>query len=99
MSYVKVFAGEIKKGDTLHFLNTEKKIEALDVGYFSPKYISDSKIENGSIGYIVTGLKSIRDAQVGDTVWKPANVSGPKAKSEDAVAIEGFKKVTPFIYA
>ncbi|HEY6435431.1 MAG TPA: hypothetical protein VIY47_02495 [Ignavibacteriaceae bacterium] len=64
MSYVKVFAGEIKKGDTLHFLNTHKKIEALDVGYFSPKYISALKIENGSIGYIVTGLKSIRDAQV-----------------------------------
>lgn len=99
VSYVKVFAGEIKKGDTLHFLNTHKKIEALDVWYFSPKYISDNKIENGSIGYIVTWLKSIRDAQVGDTVWKPSNVSGPKDKPEDAVAIEGFKKVTPFIYA
>lgn len=99
VSYVKVFAGEIKKGDTLHFLNTSKKIEALDVGYFSPKYISDNKIENGSIGYIVTGLKSIRDAQVWDTVWKPANISGPKAKAEEAKAIEGFKKVTPFIYA
>lgn len=99
VSYVKVFAGEIKKGDTLHFLNTHKKIEALDVGYFSPKYISDNKIENGSIGYIVTGLKSIRDAQVWDTVWKPANISGPKAKAEEAKAIEWFKKVTPFIYA
>ncbi len=99
VSYVKVFAGEIKKWDTLHFLNTHKKIEALDVWYFSPKYISDNKIENGSIGYIVTWLKSIRDAQVGDTVWKPSNVSGPKDKPEDAVAIEGFKKVTPFIYA
>ncbi len=99
VSYVKVFAGEIKKGDTLHFLNTSKKIEALDVGYFSPKYISDNKIENGSIGYIVTGLKSIRDAQVWDTVWKPANISGPKAKAEEAKVIEGFKKVTPFIYA
>ena len=36
VSYVKVFQGEIKKGDTCHFLNTDKKIEALDVGYFSP---------------------------------------------------------------
>ncbi len=99
VSYVKVFAGEIKKWDTLHFLNTHKKIEALDVWYFSPKYISDNKIENGSIGYIVTGLKSIRDAQVGDTVWKPANVSWPKAKPEEAKPIEWFKKVTPFIYA
>jgi GTP-binding protein LepA len=32
-------------------------------------------------------------------VWKPANVSGPKDKAEDAKPIEGFKKVTPFIYA
>lgn len=69
------------------------------MGYFSPKYISDAKISNGSVGYIVTGLKSIRDAQVGDTVWKAANVSGPKDKAEDAKPIEGFKKVTPFIYA
>lgn len=99
VSYVRVFAWEIKKGDTLYFLNTHKKIEALDVGYFSPKYISDNKIENGSIGYIVTWLKSIRDAQVWDTVWKPANVSWPKDKPEDAKAIEWFKKVTPFIYA
>gem|GEM_PF-3731514 len=88
MSYVKVFSGEICKGDTLHFLHTAKKIEALDVGYFSPKYISDKKIVAGSIGYIVTGLKSIRDAQVGDTVWKPENISGPKAKPETATAIE-----------
>jgi len=99
VSYVKVFCGEIKKWDTLYYLNTKKKIEALDVGYFAPKYTSHPKIENGSIGYIVTWLKSIRDAQVGDTVWKPADELGPKKKSEDAEAISGFKKVTPFIYA
>ncbi|NDK07983.1 elongation factor 4 [Candidatus Gracilibacteria bacterium] len=99
VSYVKVFSGEIKKGDTLHFLNTHKKIEALDVGYFSPKYVSAPKIENGSVGYVVTGLKSIRDAKVGDTLWKPENIEGPKDKPETAKAIEGFKKVVPFIYA
>ncbi|MDD3303073.1 MAG: translation elongation factor 4 [Candidatus Gracilibacteria bacterium] len=99
VSYVKVFSGEIKKGDTLHFLNTGKKIEAIDVGYFSPKYVSAAKIENGSVGYVVTGLKSIRDAKVGDTLWKPENIEGPKARPETAKAIEGFKKVTPFIFA
>lgn len=99
VSYVKVFKGQIKKGDTLHFLNTKKKIEALDVWYFAPSYTSSGLIDNGSVGYVVTGLKSIRDAQVGDTLWKPANVEGPKDKPEDAKAIDGFKKVTPFIYA
>jgi len=99
VSYVKVFSWEIKKWDQLYFLNTNKKIEALDVGYFSPKYTSSSKIENGSIWYIVTWLKSIRDAQVWDTVWKAENVSWPKMKPSEAKSIPWFKKVTPFIYA
>jgi GTP-binding protein LepA len=99
VSYIKIFSWSIKKWDTLYFLNTSKKIEALDIWYFSPKYISASTIETGSIWYIVTWLKSIRDAQVWDTVWKPAQVSWPKDKAEDAKAIEWFKKVTPFIYA
>lgn len=99
VSYVKVFSWEIKKWDTLHFLNTGKKIEALDVGYFAPSYTSSPVIDNGSVGYVVTGLKSIRDAKVWDTLWKPEEVSGPREKHENAKSIEWFKTVTPFIYA
>jgi len=99
VSYVKVFQWEIKKGDTCYFLNTSKKIEALDVWYFSPKYISDPKIWLGSIWYVVTGLKTIKDAKVGDTMWKPEIVEWAKAKSEEATPIEWFWEVTPFIYA
>ena len=99
VSYIKVFQGEIKKGDTCHFLNTNKKIIALDVWHFSPSYISDDKIWLGSVWYVVTGLKTIRDARVGDTMWKPENIEWPKAKPEEANAIEWFWEVTPFIYA
>ncbi len=99
VSYVKIFSGEIHKWDTLTFLNTGKKIEALDVGYFAPSYTSSSKIDTGSIGYVVTGLKSIRDAQVGDTLWKAEDVEWPKDKPENAKPIEWFQQVTPFIYA
>lgn len=99
VSYVKVFSWCIEKGDTLYFLNTHKKIEALDVWYFSPKYVSSSKIETGSIWYIVTWLKSIRDAQVWDTIWKPGNIAWIKTKIEEAKPIEWFKKVKPFVYA
>ncbi len=99
VSYVKVFQGEIKKWDTCHFLNTGKKIIALDVWYFSPTYISDDKISLGSVWYVVTGLKTIRDAKVGDTMWKPEKIEWPKTKPEDAKAIEWFWEVTPFIYA
>lgn len=99
VSYVKVFSWEIKKWDTLYFLNTHKKIEALDVWYFSPKYVSAPKIENWSVWYVVTGLKSIREAKVWDTLWKPEDVEWPKAKPETAKPIEWFKKVNPFIFA
>ena len=100
VSYVKIFSWEIQKWDTLHFLNTGKKIEALDVGYFSPSYTSDWKIHNWSVWYVVTWLKSIRDAKVWDTLWKSSHTVGQsKMKIEDAKAIAGFKKVNPFIYA
>ena len=99
VSYVKVFAWEIKKWDTLTFLNSNKKIEALDVWYFAPKYTSDKKISNGSIWYVVTWLKSIREANVWDTLWKPENKEWPKEKAEGASPIDGFSEVIPFIYA
>lgn len=99
VSYVKVFQGEIKKWDTFNFLHTKKKIEALDVGYFAPKYMSAKTIENGSIWYVVTWLKTIRDAKVWDTLWKAENVEWPKMKVEEARAIEWFWEAKPFIYA
>lgn len=99
VSYVKVFSWEIKKWDTLHFLHSRKKIEALDVGYFKPVYVSDKKIENGSVWYVVTWLKDIKEAKVWDTLWKPANIEWPKEKPENAKPIDWFWEAKPFIFA
>jgi len=99
VSYVKVFSWEIKKWDKLTFINSKKQIEALEVWYFLPKYTSSEKISNWSIWYVVTWLKSIREAKVWDTLWKPANIEWPKEKAENIKAIEWFSEVTPFIYA
>lgn len=89
--YVKLFTGEIKKGDKLQFINTGAKIEALEIGCFTPKYFSTGILREGEIGYIVTGLKSITEARVGDTIF-----SGP---SETKKSITGFKTITPYIFA
>lgn len=99
VSYVKVFQWEINKWDILHFLHTRKKIEALDVWYFAPKYTSDKKIWTGSVWYVVTGLKTLEHAKVWDTLWKPADIEWPKAKPEDIKPIEWFSEAKPFIYA
>ena len=99
VSYVKVFSWEIKKWDTLHFLHSWKKIEALDIGYFKLMYTSDKKIENGSVWYVVTWLKDIKEAKVWDTLWKPENIEWPKKKPEQAEPISGFWEAKPFIFA
>ena len=89
--YVKLFSGEIKKGSKLEFINTGAKIEALEVGCFKPKYFPTGVLYEGEIGYIVTGLKSLQDARVGDTIFA--------GNLENKHAIQGFKSITPYIFA
>lgn len=94
VAYVRMKEGSIKRGDTLYFLNNKKKFEALEVGFFRPKYEKSHSLENGEIGYIVTGQKSVSDARVGDTVWK-----GKDNDIKDAKPLPGYKKVMPFVFA
>lgn len=91
MTYLKLFSGEIKKGDKLEFINTGAKIEALEVGCFSPKYNPLGILKEGEIGYVVTGLKTLKDAQVGDTLYS--------GSLDDKHPIAGFKRISPFIFA
>lgn len=66
-------------------------MEALEVGCFMPKYHPTGVLFEGEIGYIVTGLKSLQDAKVGDTVFA--------GNSENKNPIQGFKTITPYIFA
>ncbi len=67
--YLRMFDGQIKKGDTLEFAATGRKFNALEVGTFAPLPVAlaDGMTE-GSIGYVVTGIKEPGLARVGDTV-------------------------------
>ncbi len=66
--YVRVVDGQIKKGKDIKMLATDANGIALEVGHLSPKMIPDPLLDTGEIGYIVTNLKTTRDAKVGDTV-------------------------------
>jgi GTP-binding protein LepA len=94
VAFVRVMEGSIKKGDRAFLLNTRADVEVLEVGYFRPKYQPADILNYGEVGYIVTGLKTISDVRVGDTVWKSATVP-----LEKAVPLEGYKKVKPFVFA
>ena len=67
--YIKLFSGTVKKGDRLRFIHTGLDIEATEVGFFAPKYNPSGILHEGEIGYVVTGLKNVTDAKVGDTLF------------------------------
>lgn len=89
--YVRIFTGEIAKNASINMMAAGSKALALDVGILNPKMSPKSKLCAGEIGYIVTNLKTTKDAKVGDTVTlsqKPASH-----------ALPGYKNIHPFVYA
>ena len=95
VAYVRVFNGEIKKGDKIKLLFTEAESEVLDCGIFKPDYFSTGIIGSGEIGYIITGFKQVSDCRVGDTLAaSQRNISGVKIK-----ALPGYEEVRPMVYA
>lgn len=91
IAFVRVFDGEIKRGEKIKFLATNKIELAGEVGEFKLKYRPKEVLRAGEIGYIVTGAKDIREIRVGDTITtdSPAQVS----------PIAGFKIPKPSVYA
>ena len=89
--YVRVVDGEVKKADSIDMMSTSANGIALEVGSLNPAMSPSSVLASGEIGYIVTNLRTTRDARVGDTVTirrRPATDILP-----------GYKLVKPFVYA
>ena len=89
--YVRVFEGEIEKNAEILMMAAEKKGLALEVGVLTPKMSPRESLKAGEIGYIVTNLKTTREAKVGDTVTI--------AREPAHEALPGYKDVLPFVYA
>lgn len=89
--YTRIVDGVIKKGDTITMLATGAHGIALEVGALDPTMRPEADISTGEIGYIVTNLKTTRDAKVGDTVTTRRNPADSP--------LPGYQNVKPFVYA
>jgi len=89
--YVRIVDGSINKHDNIHFIASGAEGIALEVGVLTPNMTPRDCLGSGEIGYIVTNLKSSREAHVGDTV----TLSKAPAKE----SLPGYKEVLPFVYA
>lgn len=94
--YVRVVDGVISKNDAIRMMATEANGIALEVGKLSPGMIPLGRLGTGEIGYIVTNLKTTRDAKVGDTVTLKKYVEDMAMYAEP---LPGYKDVQPFVYA
>ncbi|MBO7699216.1 elongation factor 4 [Candidatus Saccharibacteria bacterium] len=89
--YVRIFDGALPKNSEIRMMAAEKNGLALEVGILKPEMSPKPELEVGEIGYIVTNLKTTREAKVGDTVTL--------AKSPATEPLPGYKNVQPFVYA
>lgn len=91
--YVRVVDGELKKGAAIHMMATNANTLALEIGHLAPDMKPDPVLQTGEIGYIVTNLKTTREARVGDTVTLDND------QANTVTQLPGYKEVKPFVYA
>jgi GTP-binding protein LepA len=92
LALIRVYDGEIKKGQEVLVMGTQKKHEVLTLNYPHPiKPISTKSIKAGEIGIISLGLKTVGDIQVGDTITD--------LKNPTENPIEGFEEAKAFVFA
>jgi len=90
IAYVKVFNGNISKGQRLYFSNSKTELEAIDIGYLKPNQVSSSTLETGYVGYVETGIKNLKDIKVGDTIFD--------VDHKDSEPLIGYKESSPTVY-
>ncbi len=89
VAYVRIVDGQVSAHHAVRLLSTAVDTTALEVGSFRPKFVTEPRLSAGEIGYIVTGLKEVAQARVGDTV----------ASSAAGQPLPGYREVKPMVFA
>ncbi len=87
---VRVVEGTIKAGMKVHLMAGGLDFDVEEVGFFENKLYPGEKLQAGDVGYVVAGVKTVGDTEVGDTITE-------KARSA-AEPLPGYKKVVPMVY-
>src|SRR5690554_3024640 len=90
-TYFRVINGEIKKGQKIKFVATDKNYFADEVGTLKLVQHPKPSIKAGDVGYLITGIKEAREVKVGDTITDAINPTKN--------AIGGFEDVKPMVFA
>lgn len=91
----RIVDGRVRKGDKIKFMSNDHEYEVLKLGVFAPFAQELEVLEAGEVGYLISGIKDIRDVQVGDTI---THVKSQKYQ-EASEPLAGFKKIQPMVFS
>jgi len=91
VAYIRIYDGAITMKDKLHLMAANKDVEPFELGIFSPGMTPVEILHPGEVGYIATGLKSVHECRVGDTITYADN---PASKP-----LPGYKQAKPMVFA
>lgn len=91
VTYIRMMDGKLEPNQKVLMMNTGKTLEILEIGVVSPTMKKTKGLGPGEVGYLITGVKDVRDTRVGDTVtWASKGAEEP---------LEGFEEVKPMVYS
>ena len=88
---VRVVDGRLQRGQKIRFMATGAEYAIEKIGYFTPKMVDSDVLHAGEIGFIITGMKTIHDCKVGDTIVD--------AKNPADLPLPGFKPSVPVVFS
>ncbi len=91
VAYVRVFEGTLRSREWIKMMSNDVAVEPIEIGIFKPNMAPVEELTVGEVGYVATGLKTVRECRVGDTIT-----------SRDRPAAEpwpGYRRVKPMVYA
>lgn len=89
--YVRIFSGSIKANETIITMSDGNKALTKEVGKFSPKMHSQSELNTGDVGYIVTNIRDVSEIKLGDTITSQNNPA--------TEMLPGFKEISPMVFS
>lgn len=91
IAYIRVVDGRISFGEILHPMASKVDFKPVEFGIFLPQLQSVNQLQAGEVGYIATGLKTVRECRVGDTITAAENTASEP--------LPGYLKVKPMVFA
>ena len=91
VNYIRVQEGRLKMGEAITMMGSGAQCVPVELGYFRPQHVPVQELQAGEVGYVATGLKSVRDARVGDTVTTTVNPA--------ASPLPGYQVALPLVFA